>query len=76
MARDYDPAVGRYIESDPLGVSAGINTYAYSDSSPILNSDPSGLFVRGSGWSNTQWRDVQSAEAKIRKDREAAEISS
>ena len=68
MARDYDPAVGRYIESDPLGVSAGINTYVYSDGSPILNSDPSGLLVRGSGWSNRQWSDIQNAEARIRNE--------
>jgi RHS repeat-associated protein len=27
--RDYDPASGRYVESDPLGLAAGWNTYAY-----------------------------------------------
>jgi len=27
--RDYDPSIGRYVESDPLGVQVGINTYLY-----------------------------------------------
>jgi len=41
--RDYDPAVGRYAESDPLGLDAGINTYAYSGGSPLIHSDPEEL---------------------------------
>jgi uncharacterized protein RhaS with RHS repeats len=34
-ARDYDPTVGRYGESDPAGLAASINTYAYVDSDPL-----------------------------------------
>jgi RHS repeat-associated protein len=41
--RDYDPAVGRYVESDPLGLLAGANTYHYSSSNPLGRSDFFGL---------------------------------
>jgi hypothetical protein len=43
MARDYDPSVGRYIESDPIGLTAGVNTYSYVVSNPITRIDPLGL---------------------------------
>ncbi|WP_114240176.1 RHS repeat-associated core domain-containing protein [Dyella sp. C9] len=43
--RDYSPAAGRYIESDPLGLAAGINTYAYVGSNPLINADPYGLWT-------------------------------
>ena len=41
--RDDDPVTGRYIESDPMGLLGGINTYTYVDSSPLWNIDLTGL---------------------------------
>jgi RHS repeat-associated protein len=43
--RDYDLGTGRYIESDPVGLEGGLNTYGYSYQNPVLNIDPDGRFV-------------------------------
>ena len=41
--RDYDPAIGRYAESDLIGLAGGAATYAYVKSNPLRRADPYGL---------------------------------
>jgi RHS repeat-associated protein len=52
--RDYDPSIGRYIESDPIGLRAGLNTYAYVGARPLqlvdrLGREPGNMYQRGYG---------------------------
>ncbi|RKG41079.1 RHS repeat-associated core domain-containing protein [Acinetobacter rongchengensis] len=41
--RDYDPITGRYIESDPIGLDGGLNTYGYVGGNALHLVDPNGL---------------------------------
>jgi RHS repeat-associated protein len=41
--RDYDPAIGRYSTSDPIGLKAGMSTFGYVKQRPVSLRDKYGL---------------------------------
>jgi len=50
LRRYYDPAIGRYISSDPIGLAGGPNLYAYASADPVNLYDPRGLIYGNGEW--------------------------
>jgi len=44
--RTYDPSIGRYTQSDPIGLAGGLSRYNYAYDDPVNLSDPYGLYTQ------------------------------
>lgn len=53
-ARYYDPALGRFVSKDPIGILGGLNVYDYVGGNPMSYTDPNGLLpflaIPGAAW--------------------------
>jgi len=45
MHRDYRPSIGRYLQTDPVGLYDGTNLFSYVEAAPGASIDPLGLFT-------------------------------
>ncbi|QID19401.1 RHS repeat protein [Nitrogeniibacter mangrovi] len=74
-ARFYSPAIGRFLQTDPIGYRDDLNIYAYVGNSPIGMNDPTGLaanpvatFIRQSA----KYLGVKAAGASLRAAKQRA----
>jgi RHS repeat-associated protein len=54
--RDYDASIGRYLQSDPAGLRADLNTFGYVGGAPLDHVDPWGLCRLASAYWTTNPR--------------------
>lgn len=62
--RYYDADLGRYISPDPLGIVAGLNSYAYAENQPTGFVDPLGLMAFTTITKNKDTKNANSAGLK------------
>jgi RHS repeat-associated protein len=68
--REYDPRLGRYLQSDPQGISGGDNLYAYAwDDNPLRSVDVRGLACPGEGGDGPEAEDGVDGEGTTPKAR-------
>ena len=75
-ARYYNPAWGRFVSEDPIGVAGGVNLYGYVGGQPIGYRDPNGLCIEdaciGEGAATVELAIELYLEYQQRSEREGA----
>src|SRR5688572_20559583 len=68
--RDYDSSLGRYSQSDPVGIFGGLATYGYVHNNPLGSIDSRGLYAD----CKAVWRGPWTEVGHFRRNEKSAEL--
>ena len=66
--RYYDPATGQFTQTDPIGVSGGVNVYGYGGGDPVNQHDPFGLACEKKSADRMVCTNIGSGDAEAIRD--------
>jgi RHS repeat-associated protein len=69
-ARMYNAALGRFMQTDPIGYKDDLDLYTYVGNDPLDRTDPSGDYGQGEGWTDEMWKNFDKIQQKAAGDME------
>jgi RHS repeat-associated protein len=63
-ARYYSPELGVFLSMDPIGTKDDPNLYLYAANDPVNHTDPTGMYRRGAGFTDSEWRRFDQAQQR------------